>query len=102
MHHDPRLLPVVIERYRSVLCSTLRELLGDEAQLHKGGVGIHGKGGRLAGYFEGDVEVTGDLRLLNADCAEDFDVVGTTHVEPGTVMVLSDESALSACATAYD
>jgi hypothetical protein len=28
----------------------------------------------LAGYFEGDVEVTGDIRLTNADCAEDFDI----------------------------
>ena len=37
------------------------------------GIGIHGKGGRLAGFFEGDVEVTGDIRLANADCAEDFD-----------------------------
>ena len=40
------------------------------------GVGIYGKGGRLAGLFEGNVEVTGDIRLANADCAEDFDVSG--------------------------
>jgi len=30
------------------------------------------QGGQL--HFEGDVEVTGEIRLLNADCAEDFDI----------------------------
>src|SRR5688572_24797899 len=43
------------------------------------GVGVHGRGGRLAGLFEGNIEVTGnidvtgpdsDIRLFNADCAE--------------------------------
>jgi hypothetical protein len=29
----------------------------------------------VAGYFEGEVHVTGDIKLLNADCAEDFDIV---------------------------
>jgi hypothetical protein len=66
------------------------------------GIGVHGKGGHLAGFFEGDVEVTGDLRLLNADCAEDFDVSGTVSVQPGTVMVLNDEGALSESEQAYD
>jgi len=66
------------------------------------GVGIHGKGGRLAAYFEGDVEVTGDLRLANADCAEDFDVSEVTPVEPGTVMVLGDGEVLLPSQAAYD
>jgi|GEM_PF-2210406 len=66
------------------------------------GVGVHGKGLRLAGFFEGDVEVTGDIRLTNADCAEDFDMSGTDKVEPGTVMVLGDEGALSESQKAYD
>jgi hypothetical protein len=66
------------------------------------GVGVHGKGGRLAGFFEGDVEVTGDIRLTNADCAEDFDVSDTDKVEPGTVMVLGNEGALSESTSAYD
>jgi hypothetical protein len=66
------------------------------------GVGVHGKGGRLAGFFEGDVEVTGDIRLANADCAEDFDVCGTEKVEPGTVMVLGNEGALLESQHAYD
>ncbi len=66
------------------------------------GIGVHGKGGRLAGFFEGDVEVTGDIRLANADCAEDFEVSGAEKVEPGTVMVLVDEGALSESRQAYD
>ena len=63
---------------------------------------MHGKGGRLAGFFEGDVEVTGDIRLTNADCAEDFDVSGADRVEPGTVMVLGTEGALAESHRAYD
>ena len=59
-------------------------------------------GGGLAGLFEGDVEVTGDIRLANADCAEDFDVSGAVKVEPGTVMVLGNEGALSESHQAYD
>ena len=66
------------------------------------GAGVYGKGGRLAGFFEGDVEVTGDIRLTNADCAEDFDVAGAGTVEPGTVMVLGHEGALSESHKAYD
>ena len=66
------------------------------------GIGVHGKGGRLAGFFEGDVEVTGDLQLPNADCAEDFDVSGAVKVEPGTVMVLGSEGALFESRQAYD
>ncbi len=66
------------------------------------GVGIHGKGGRLAALFEGDVEVTGDLRLTNADCAEDFDVLGGAVVEAGTVMVLDDQGALATSSQPYD
>jgi hypothetical protein len=66
------------------------------------GIGVSGKGGRLAGRFEGDVEVTGDIRLANADCAEDFDIVDADSVEPGTVMVLGDEGGLRPSQQPYD
>jgi hypothetical protein len=56
----------------------------------------------LAGLFEGDVEVTGDIRLTNADCAEDFNIGADLAVEPGTVMSLGDEGALFPCQQAYD
>jgi hypothetical protein len=66
------------------------------------GIGIEGRGGRLAGYFQGDVEVTGDIRLANADCAEDFDICETQQIEPGTVMVLGEEGKLEPSQKAYD
>jgi hypothetical protein len=66
------------------------------------GVAIFGKGGRVAGFFEGDVEVTGDIRLTNADCAEDFDICGTEQIEPGTVMVLGEEGKLEPSQKPYD
>jgi hypothetical protein len=68
----------------------------------KSGVGVYAKGGKLAGFFEGDVEVTGDIRLVNADCAEDFDIMGLSHVDPGSVMVLDDGGALCESWQAYD
>jgi hypothetical protein len=66
------------------------------------GAGIYGKGGRVAGYFEGDVEVTGDIRLTNADCAEDFNIGLDVLIEPGTVMVLGEKDALYPSQHAYD
>jgi hypothetical protein len=45
---------------------------------------------------------TGDIRLLNADCAEDFDVVAAEEIEPGTVMTLSDDGKLRQSIRAYD
>ena len=59
-----------------------------------------------AGVFRGNVlvrgtiEVTGDIVLPNADCAEYFDAV--EGVEPGTVVVLNDAGGLCPSATAYD
>lgn len=50
----------------------------------------------------GDVQVNGDIRLINADCAEDFDVCETEHTEPGMVMVLGEEGKLERSHTAYD
>jgi hypothetical protein len=73
------------------------------------GVGVFGKG-RVAGRFEGTVEVEGDInvtgghdiRLANADGAEDFDIAGEQAVDPGTVMILGDEGSLCASHQAYD
>jgi hypothetical protein len=42
----------------------------------------------------GDVAVTGDIRLTNKDCAEDFDIADANSVEPGTVMVLGEEGGV--------
>lgn len=59
-------------------------------------------GNGVAGRFEGDVEVTGDIRLTNADCAEDFDIAGADVVALGTVMVLCGEGELKPSERAYD
>jgi hypothetical protein len=67
------------------------------------GIGVVGfSTNGLAGRFIGNVEVTGDIRLVNADCAEDFDILGTETIEPGTVMVLTPEGALQQSQQAYD
>jgi hypothetical protein len=50
----------------------------------------------------GNVRITGDIILTNADCAEDFDIADPTLVESGTVMVLSEEGKLQGSQTAYD
>jgi hypothetical protein len=74
---------------------------------------IHAGGG-LAGDFgghvhvtrnlliDGDIEVNGDIRLTNADCAEDFDITGFALAEPGTVMVLGDEGGVHQSQQAFD
>ncbi len=64
-------------------------------------IGVFGKG-NPAGFFEGNVTVTGDITLTGADCAEEFDVSGATDIEPGTVMVLDQEGALQPSQQAYD
>lgn len=66
------------------------------------GIGVQARGGRLAGLFEGDVEVLGDIRLLNADCAEDFTIGLDSAVEPGTVMVVGYDGELFPCQESYD
>ncbi|QEL82601.1 hypothetical protein DN407_29325 (plasmid) [Bacillus sp. JAS24-2] len=65
-------------------------------------IGIVAQGGQLAGRFVGDIEVTGDVRLVNADCAEDFDILESEHVEPGTVMVIDETGALQESRISYD
>jgi hypothetical protein len=49
---------------------------------------------RMAVDTNGNVRITGDIILTNADCAEDFDIADPTLVEPGTVMVLGEEGKL--------
>jgi hypothetical protein len=67
-----------------------------------GQIGIIGQGGVLAARFVGNVEVTGDITLANADCAEDFDIATGASAQAGTVMVLSDEGTLHQSYQAYD
>jgi len=66
------------------------------------GIGVHGSGSKGAGFFEGNVTVTGDVILTGADCAEEFDTTQAAEIEPGTVMVLDQDGALQHCQQAYD
>jgi hypothetical protein len=50
----------------------------------------------------GNVLVTGDILLPGADCAEQFDVMGSEPPGPGTVVVIDEGGALRECSEAYD
>ena len=71
------------------------------------GIGVLGQGGNLAGRFNGDVEINGNLKIgsqgdiILSDCAEYFDVVNGT-IEPGTVMVIDPEGNLRPSSDPYD
>lgn len=69
----------------------------------KSKVGILGRA-PVAGRFEGNVEVTGDISLGNSDCAEEFDVAESEvkSVEAGTVMVLTENGSLQSSYQEYD
>jgi hypothetical protein len=45
---------------------------------------------------------SGDIRLQGADCAEQFEVVEPETIEPGTVLVIDDDSRLRPCELPYD
>jgi hypothetical protein len=67
------------------------------------GAAVYGesRGQGPAAFFKGDVLVTGDIKLINADCAEEF-TIGAEAVEPGTVMVLGEEGALFPSTKSHD
>ncbi len=63
-----------------------------------------GRAARFIGQVdvEGDLVVGGDVKLLGADCAENFDLaVGATAL-PGTVMVIDDDGNVRPSGQAYD
>jgi hypothetical protein len=66
------------------------------------GIGVYGQGGHLAGRFEGDVEVTGDIRLVNQDCAEDFEMLDAGEIDPGSVVVIDSSGVLKESDQPYD
>jgi hypothetical protein len=77
-------------------------VIGTSHNVAHAGVSGHNPGG-LAGYFDGNVVVTGDIVLTNAaDLAEEFDVQEAELAEPGTVMVMGPHGRLEACTRAYD
>jgi hypothetical protein len=54
-------------------------------------------------HFLGNMNVIGDIFVGGSDCAEDFDVaVAAAGLDPGTVMVLTENGALQPSEDAYD
>jgi hypothetical protein len=43
-----------------------------------------------------------DVELFHADCAEEFDVQQDSTIEPGSVVILTDEGAVTTCSEEYD
>jgi hypothetical protein len=54
--------------------------------------------------MKGNLNVAKDISLINADIAEEFDIVSDTTklVEPGTVIVLNNDGSLQPSNQAYD
>ncbi len=66
------------------------------------GVSGHNPGG-MAGFFEGDVVVTGDIKLVGGnDVAENFLVSNPNLVTPGCVMTFNEDGTIQACSKQYD
>jgi hypothetical protein len=66
------------------------------------GPGIWAQSTNVAGHFQGNVEVTGDVIIPNADCAEDFEISAAEQVDAGTVMALNDSGRLEPVKKPYD
>jgi hypothetical protein len=59
----------------------------------------HNRGG-LAGFFDGNVIVTGDLQLTGGDVAEQFDV--SVDLPAGSVVCLDGSARVEVCRKPYD
>ena len=58
--------------------------------------------GLTAGFFKGNIIVTGDVSFPGADCAEDFTIKQEVLAEPGTVMALDKAGELVPCEKPYE
>lgn len=67
-----------------------------------GNVGIGTTNPRETLEVAGNILVTGDINLANADCAEEFDICETEQIEAGTVMVLGEDGKLQQSQHAYN
>jgi hypothetical protein len=72
------------------------------------GAAAGGKAGRIEVFDQGGHAsivlngLSGDIFLRNADCAEDFEVLGAEEIEPGMVMVIDGDGRLRPSGEAYD
>jgi hypothetical protein len=65
----------------------------------EGDVRVLNEAGEITVHIDGN---TGDVELLGADCAEEFEVDPSQAPEPGMVMVITENTRLQPCAQAYD
>jgi hypothetical protein len=79
-------------------------IAGIQVNPNSTGAGVYGehRGNGPAGFFNGNVVVTKDIFLSNADCAEEFNLAQACAIEPGTVMVIDRDGALLQSEQAYD
>lgn len=76
--------------------------------LVNGNVGIGGSKDDVAKHpaeklvVAGNIVATGDVQLVGADCAEEFEVDAQFEIDPGTVLVIGAAERLRHCETAYD
>jgi hypothetical protein len=87
--------------------SRLAAVAGIQLNPRSSGAGVYGehRGQGPAGYFKGNVVVTGHLEFAGADCAEEFAIgpgVVVDTIEPGTVMVIDPGGGLCPSEAAYD
>ena len=68
------------------------------------GAAIYGEhiAGGTAGFFKGNVIVTGDISFPGADFAEHFTLQENITANPGTVMTFSETGELVPCSKAYE
>ena len=64
------------------------------------GIGTSNPQARL--HVAGDIKCSGDITLLGADCAEEFEVEDGDSIDPGTVMVMNNNRKLQPCQKPYD
>ncbi len=79
-------------------------IMGVQRKADSQQAGIYGEhvAGLTAGFFRGNVIVTGDLSFPGADCSEHFTVEDELLAEPGTVMALGPSGTLIPSAIAYE
>lgn len=79
-------------------------VIGTPGDVNAGGAGWFltglGTGGDL--NVGGNVQVTGDVVLANADCAEEFDVADNRDLLPGTVVILAEDGSVEESKAPYD
>ena len=74
---------------------------------HIGVVGQNIAGGFAGGFFgdvqiNGNLQMTGDILLSGADCAERFDLRPLEQADPGSVMIVDETGGVRICDIAYD